>query len=199
MHILDDEGIEMDKYKYTGVEVVRSTMPAAIKPYVKDIIETMLSTQDITKTNKVLNEAYKTFKSLPVEDIAFVSGIKNYEKYASGCDGFKTAKGMPGHAKAAYYHNLLLKKFNIENEYEPIGSGDKVRYFYVERPNAYNIGNVAYKYYYPDQFKKIFHIDYEKMFEKIIFSAIERFYVNVNWSVQKPGSLTQTNLFDLLS
>lgn len=199
MHILDDEGIEMDKYKYTGVEVVRSTMPAAIKPYVKNIIETMLSTQDITKTNNVLNEAYKTFKSLPVEDIAFVSGIKNYEKYASECDGFKTAKGMPGHAKAAYYHNLLLKKFNIENEYESISSGDKVRYFYVEKPNAYNIGNVAYKYYYPDQFKKVFHIDYEKMFEKIIFSAIERFYVNVNWSVQKPGSLTQTNLFDLLS
>lgn len=199
MHILDDEGIEMDKYKYTGVEVVRSTMPAAIKPYVKNIIETMLSTQDITKTNNVLNEAYKTFKSLPVEDIAFVSGIKNYEKYASECDGFKTGKGMPGHAKAAYYHNILLKKFNIENEYESIGSGDKVRYFYVEKPNAYNIGNVAYKYYYPDQFKEVFHIDYEKMFEKIIFSAIERFYENVNWSVQKPGSLTQTNLFDLLS
>jgi hypothetical protein len=58
---------------------------------------------------------------------------------------------------------------------------------------------VAYKYYYPDQFKEVFHIDYEKMFEKIIFSAIERFYENVNWSVQKPGSLTQTNLFDLLS
>lgn len=199
MHILDDEGIEMDKYKYTGVEVVRSTMPAAIKPYVKNIIETMLSTQDITKTNNVLNEAYKTFKSLPVEDIAFVSGIKNYEKYAAECDGFKTGKGMPGHAKAAYYHNILLKKFNIENEYESIGSGDKVRYFYVEKPNAYNIGNVAYKYYYPDQFKEVFHIDYEKMFEKIIFSAIERFYENVNWSVQKPGSLTQTNLFDLLS
>ena len=39
MHILDDEGIPMDKYKYTGVEVVRSTMPDAIKPYVKGVID----------------------------------------------------------------------------------------------------------------------------------------------------------------
>lgn len=199
MHILDDEGIAMDKYKYTGVEVVRSTMPAAIKPYVKGIIETMLSTQSVTKTNKLLNEAYNTFKSLPVEDIAFVSGISNYAKYATECDGFTTAKGMPQHVKAAYYHNTLLKKFNIENEYESIGSGDKVRYFYIEKPNAYNLGSIAYKYYYPDQFKQMFHIDYEKMFDKIIFSAIERFYANVNWAIQKPGSLTQTNLLDLLS
>lgn len=199
LHILDDEGIPMDKYKYTGVEVVRSTMPAAIKPYVKKIIETMLSTQDITQTNNILNETYKIFKDLPIEDIAFVSGIKGYEKYATDCDGFKTTKGMPNHVKAAYYHNLLLKKFKIDKEYEEISSGDKVRYFYVQKPNPYNLSNIAYKYYYPKEFEKAFNLDYEMMFEKIVFNAIQRFYENVKWAVQKPGSLTQTNLFELLS
>jgi len=199
MHVLDDEGIAMDKYKYTGVEVVRSTMPAAIKPYVKNIIETMLSTRDINKTNSVLNEAYKIFKSLPIEDIAFVSGIKGYEKYATQCDGFTTCKGMPSHVKAAYYHNILLKKFNIDKEYEEIGSGDKVRFYYVQKPNPYNIGNVAYKYYLPDEFKDKLELDYELMFEKIIYSAIERFYDNVSWSIQRPGAAVQTDLFDLLS
>ena len=189
----------MDKYKYTGVDVVRSTMPAAVKPYVKNIIEIMLNTRDITKTNNVLNEAYKIFKDLPIEDIARVSGIKNYEKYASECEGFKTAKGMPNHVKSAYFHNTLLRRFNIENEYESIGSGDKVRYFYVQKPNAYNVDSIAYKYYYPDEFKKCFFVDYDKMFDKIIFSAIQPFYENVNWAVQKPGSLTQTNLLELLS
>jgi len=199
IHVLDDEGIAMDKYKYTGVEVVRSTMPDAIKPHVKSIIETMLSTQDINATNAILNETYKIFKDLPIEDVSFVSGIRGYEKYASQCDGFKTCKGMPNHVKAAYYHNLLLEKFNIANEYEEIGSGDKVRYFYVQKPNAYNLNNIAYKYYYPKEFLGKFSIDYEMMFEKIIFSAIERFYENVDWPVQKPGNAVQTNLFDLLS
>ena len=199
LHILDDEGIAMDKYKYTGVEVVRSTMPAAIKPYVKNIIETMLSTRDINKTNNVLNEAYKIFKNLPIEDIAFVSGIKGYEKYSTQCNDFTTCKGMPSHVKAAYYHNLLLKKFNIDKEYEEIGSGDKVRFYYVQKPNPYNIGNIAYKYYLPDAFKDKLKMDYELMFEKIIYSAIERFYENVSWSIQKPGAAVQTDLFDLLS
>jgi DNA polymerase elongation subunit (family B) len=199
IHVLDDEGIPTDKYKYTGVEVVRSTMPDAIKPHVKGIIETMLSTQSITETNAVLDKTYKIFKDLPVEDITFVSGLKGYEKYAGQCDGWKTAKGMPIHVKAAYYHNMLLKKFNIEKEYETISSGDKVRYFYLQQPNPYNLPSLAYKYYYPDEFKKIFHVDYDKMFEKNLYAVIERFYENVKWSIQKPGNAVQTNLFDLLS
>ena len=199
LHILDDEGIPMDKYKYTGVEVVRSTMPDAIKPHVKNIIETMLSTQSIAETNKALDNVYKIFKDLPVEDITFVSGIKGYERYAGQCDGYKTAKGMPIHVKAAYFHNLILKRLGVENKYETISSGDKVRYFYVEHPNPYNLSCIAYKYYYPEEFKKIFHADYDKMFEKILYNVIERFYDNVNWTPQKPGSAVQTNLFELLS
>ena len=199
IHVLDDEGIPMNKYKYTGVEVVRSTMPDAIKPYVKRIIETMLSTCNSTETNAVLNETYKKFKELPIEDIAFVSGIKGYEKYSTQCNEFTTCKGMPAHVKAAYYHNLLLKKFDIDKEYEEISSGDKVRFFYVQKPNPYNINNVAFKYYLPDEFRANLKMDYELMFEKIIYSAIERFYDNVSWPIQKPGSAVKTNLFDLLS
>lgn len=199
LHILDDEGIPCDKFKYTGVEVVRSTMPNAIKPYVKKIIETMLLTQNISETNLVLNETYNIFKKLSVEDITFVSGIKGYEKYAGMCDDFAIAKGMPCHVKAAYMHNMLLDRFNISTKYEKISSGDKVRYFYVRKPNPYNISAIAYKYYYPEEFKKIFEPDYETMFENHIFSVIERFYNNVNWVAQKPGSLVQTNLFELLT
>ncbi len=199
LHILDDEGIPCDKFKYTGVEVVRSTMPSAIKPYVKKIIETMLTTQNVGSTNQILNETYDIFKKLSVEDITFVSGIKGYEKYAGQCDDFTTAKGMPLHVKAAYMHNLLLQKFNITTKYEKISSGDKVRFFYVKEPNKYNISAIAYKYYYPEEFSKIFEPDYDTMFEKHIFSVIDRFYQNVNWIAQKPGNLVQTNLFDLLA
>ena len=199
IHVLDDEGIPMDKYKYTGVEVVRSTMPDAIKPHVKNIIETMLKTQSISETNKALDTTYKIFKDLPVEDITFVSGLKGYEKYAAQCDGWKTAKGMPIHAKAAYYHNMILKKLGIENKYETISSGDKVRYFYVQQPNPYNLSSIAYKYYYPEEFKKIFHADVDKMFEKNLYAVIERFYDNVKWTPKQPGAAVQCDLFDLLS
>ena len=206
LHILDDEGIKVNKFKYTGVEVVRTTMPKPVKPYVKKIIETMLMTKDFNSTNTVLNEAYDIFKSLPIEDIAFVMGISqfktdrrdDYGNIIESCDGFKTYKGMPIHVKSAYYHNLLLQRNNLTNKYEEITAGDKVRYFYVKQPNKYGIKSFAYKYVFPTELKDSIHPDIEMMFDKIIYSVIERLYESVNWKPRKPGELVQTDLFELL-
>jgi DNA polymerase elongation subunit (family B) len=198
LHTLDVEGIPGKKFKYTGVEVVRTTMPAPIKPYVKKIIETMLLTKDYNATNKIFNETYEIFKKLPLEDIAFVMGVKGYEKYANRCNGFESVKGMPKHVKAAYYHNILLDRFGIERKYEKMASGDKVRFFEVKKPNSFGLSVIGYKYYYPKEFQSLFEIDYEKMFEKIIYSVIERFYEAVQWTVKKPGNDAQIDLFDLL-
>jgi DNA polymerase elongation subunit (family B) len=198
LHVLDDEGIPVDKYKYTGVEVVRSTIPAPIKPYIKQIIETMMSTESRSETNEVFLKAYDIFKDLPVEDYSFVMGISDYEKYAHRCNGFVTAKGMPAHVKAAYHYNMLLEKLGLSGIYETIDTGDKVRFFYVTQPNKYGINAIAYKYYYPKEFKSVFEPDKEKMFEKIIYSIIERFYESVDWKLSKPSAQVQTDLFDLL-
>ena len=199
IHILDEEGIPTEKFKYTGVEIARTTMPAPIKPLAKKIVETMLLTQDQQKTGEVIEKAYELFKTLPIGDISFVTGLKGYEKYSHRCDGFKTVKSMPLHVKAAYMHNLLLNHFNIDKKYEKIGSGDKIRYFYVKQPNKYNINAIAYKYYYPEEFTKIFEPDHDLMFEKIIYSAVERFYDAVSWTPKKPGEALQCDLFSLLN
>tara|TARA_R100001079_G_scaffold108320_1_gene78571 strand:- start:459 stop:3026 length:2568 start_codon:yes stop_codon:yes gene_type:complete len=199
MHILDDEGIKENKFKYTGVEVVRTTMPNAIKPYAKKIIETMLSTQSLKETNSILNETYEVFKSLSPEELAFVMGVKGYEKYASQSNEFNTCKGMPIHVKSAYYYNELLDKLNTGNKYESISTGDKVRYMYVEQPNKFGLDSIGFKYEYPEEFNSIFKPDYDKMFEKILFQAIERFYENVNWTIRKPSENVQVELFDLFA
>ena len=198
LHVLDDEGIAANDFKYVGVEVKRTTMPPSLKPLVKNIIETMMLTQNQQKTNHVVGDVYDKFIKLSVEDIAEVSGIRGLERYTTLCDGFKTAKGMPHHVKAAYYYNELIKRLDIEKKYEKIQSGDKIRHMAVKMPNRFGIKKIAYKYYYPEEFKQIFQPDYEAMFEKIVYSIVERFYENVNWTPSKPGELIQCDLFDLL-
>lgn len=197
LHVLDDEGIACDKFKYTGVEVVRTTMPNAIKPYAKKIIETMLTTKSQADTNKVLNETYEIFKGLSIQDVAFVMGLKGYEKYAVKCSDFETTKSMPLHVKSSYYYNLLLDKLKLDKKYEKLSSGEKVRYLYVETPNKYMIESIAFKNEFPEEFTQYFKIDYDKMFDKILFQAIERFYEAVNWRIRKPKDNVQTELFDL--
>ena len=197
LHILDDEGLKVNKFKYTGVEVVRTTMPNAIKPYAKQIIETMLMSQSLKKTNDILTEAYNAFKGLPAEDIAFVMGIKGYEKYASKCTDFSIASRTPIHVKAAYLHNHINKLLNISTKYEEINSGDKIRYVYVQTPNKYGIDVIGFKYTFPEEYINILKIDYEKMFEKILYSSIERFYDSVSWQIRKPSDNVTCELFDL--
>ena len=206
LHVLDDEGIPVNKFKYTGVEVVRTTMPNPIKPHVKGIIEKMLLTKSYTETNKAVNDLYNRFVELPLEDIAFVMGISEYKtkkKDETGsivdeCEGFKTYKGMPIHVKGSYYYNLILQKLGLNNKYESISSGDKVRYFYVKQPNKYGVKSFAYKYYFPTELKDIILPDKEMMFDKIVYSVIERMYEAVNWVPRKPNEIVQTDLFDLL-
>ena len=199
LHILDDEGIKVNKFKYTGVEVVRTTMPNAIKPYAKQIIETMLMSQSLKQTNDILTSAYNAFKNLPAEDIAFVMGIKGYEKYAPKCKDFNIATRTPIHVKAAYLHNHINKMLNISSKYEEINSGDKIRYVYVQKPNKYQIDVIGFKYTFPEEYIGLLKIDYELMFEKILYSSIERFYDSVSWQIRKPSDNVTCELFDLFS
>tara|TARA_R110000772_G_scaffold111211_1_gene215020 strand:+ start:17 stop:1153 length:1137 start_codon:yes stop_codon:yes gene_type:complete len=199
MHILDDEGIKDPKFKYKGVEVVRTTMPNAIKPYAKDIINTMLSTKSLSETNKLLNKAYDEFIKLPAEEMSFVMGIGDYDGAAAKCSGFNIGKGVPIHAKAAYLHNQFNNKFGIDNKYESIGTGDKIRYFYVEQPNRYGVNVIGFKYDLPEEYKDVFLIDYDLMFEKIFFNSIKRLYDSVKWKSRKPSENVTSELFDLFS
>jgi DNA polymerase elongation subunit (family B) len=197
LHILDNNGIKCDKFKYTGVEVVRTTMPDSIKPYAKKIIETMFNTKSLKETNLILNETYNKFKSLAPEEVAFVMGIKGYEKYASKCKEFNIAKRTPIHVKSAYYHNYIMSNIIKSNKVEEITSGDKIRYVYLETPNKYGIECIGFKYNYPQEFKNLFKINYDKMFEKVLFDSIKRFYEAVSWQIRKPSENVKTDLFEL--
>ena len=199
IHLLNNKGIPCNKFKYVGVEMVKTTMPTAIKPYAKKIVETMLMTRDKVQADKVFNEAYDTFKQLKVEEVARVMGITNYTKYADNCSEFQIVKRMPLHVKAAYFHNLLLKKLGISHKYEMITSGDKIKYITLRVPNRYGIKIIGYKYYYPSEFKTIFEPDYEKMFSTLMFEVIQRFYQAVGWQLKSPSMNTQTDLFALFS
>lgn len=199
MHILDDEDVKVNKFKYTGVEVVRTTMPDPVKPYVKNIIETMLMKRSQPDTDKAVKQAYDVFVSLPVEDISFVVGLSSFDEYVRKCSGFQTCKGMPVHAKAGYYYNNILKDLSIDTEYEPVNTGDKIRWMYVHPANKYGVSVIGFKDELPAQMKDLFKVDYEKMFNKIVFSVVERFYKRVNWIARKPNEQIKTDLFDIFA
>lgn len=197
LHVLDEEGVEINKTKYKGVDVVKTTMPKAIKPHVKDTIETMIATQSLFKTNEKFLESYEVFKELGPDKIYKNSGINNYEKYSKMCSGFTTGKGIPGHVKAAYFHDRVIEDLKLESKYEKFKSGDKVKSVYLKTPNKYGIDVIGFKGKYPKEFYDIFEIDFEKMFGKILYAPIERFFEAVNWVLRKPNENVKVELEDI--
>lgn len=199
LHILDEEGLACNDWKYTGIDIVNTRMPKEIKPHVEKIIQTMILTKSKTATNQKFKEAYDKFVEMEVEKISLTVGIRNLEKYSALCKDNITVKGMPCHVKAAYFYNRLIKEFKIENKYEKIFSGDKIKYFYVNMPNSYNLEAIAFKNRYPKEFNELFSLDIEKMFDKDVYKCIERFYSVMKWEIYKPTNQFKVDLDELFS
>lgn len=202
LHILDDEGIPVDKFKYKGVSVVRTTMPKVLKPYVKKIIEIMVTTQSMAETNKAFIEAYEIFKGLDVESIYQNCTMNQYEKHKPRMNGYVLTKGLPSipnHVGAAHFHDTLVDELGLSNKYPKFKSGDKVKKVYLKTPNRYGISVIGYKGKYPVEFSEIFEIDYELMFGKLLYNAIDTFYKSVNWKLRKPNENLKIELEDFFS
>jgi len=194
LHVIDEEGVPCDKTKYTGIEVVRSTMTKEVKEFNKNIIETMLKTRDPSQTNIIMDKIYEQFQTKPENELSFVVGIKNYEKYADSCNELTTVKGMPVHVKAAYYYNYFIKKMGLGKKYEKITSGDKIQYYYVQQPNKYALTVMAFKNRMPEEFKDEFPMDKEKQFEKLVSETMRKLFEPVGWQIREPGQMNYANL-----
>jgi len=199
LHVIDEEGVPCDKTKYTGIEVVRSTMTKQVKEFNKKIIETMIQTRDPSQTNIILEKIYEDFQTKDEKNLSFVVGIKNYEKYSDSCNELMTVKGMPVHVKAAYYYNYFLKKQSLLKKHETITSGDKIQYYYVQQPNQFAISVMGFKNRLPDEIKELFPMDKEKQFEKLVLETMRKIFEPVGWEIREPGKMNYANLELLFS
>jgi DNA polymerase elongation subunit (family B) len=200
LHVLELEGVTPDKpFKYTGVEVVRSSFSEPVKKLIKNVIESAILSQNKKDSDKILKEAYEDFKKLPIFDICFRSNISDIVKYEKRItDDGKTGKGTPVHTKGAIRYNKMIKEFGLESKYEKIGSGTKMKWFYPAK-NVYNFDSMAYLDNFPSEFEEIFKVDYKKMFEKIVLPPIERLYDCIGWNLPNIVQETYTDLFDFFS
>ena len=107
-----------------------------------------------------------------------------------------TEKGTPRHCKASIYYNHLIEQLGLVSKYAKIKSGDKIRFFDAEK-NKYGIDCVAFNGEYPAEFN--IKVDYKKMFQKIVFAAVERLYDALGWRVVDLEEEPVNDLLTMLS
>jgi hypothetical protein len=195
LNIRDEDDKKVDKFKYTGVEVVKTSTPKKVKPLIKNTIETIIKKGDKQIIENLLLEIYHTYETYTCEDIAIPVSLNGYEKYFAKSEGFKMAKHTPIHVKSAIYHNLLLNKLGIDKKSETLKSGNKIKYMYV-LPNQYNIETIAFLNTYPPEIRQIIQPNMKLMFEKTVLNPIQRILTAINWEIKNPLLEEKVNLLE---
>jgi DNA polymerase I/DNA polymerase-2 len=194
LHVLDEEGVPTDKFKFVGVELVRSTIPKKVKAFIESVTKTSLLTQDVKKANDSYRQSYDLFCKLETDDIALRSSINNLDEYAQGASLQKFKKGTPSHVKGAIAYNILIDQHSLTDKFEKIQAGQKIKKIYCTR-NKYGLDAVSYPTTLPEEFD--LSVDWDRMFNKLVTQPIESLYEAIGWSLPTIGKEIQTDLFDM--
>jgi len=195
LHVRNDEGIPVDKWKCTGVDIKRNELPGKIKDSLKHIMFTSLVDRWTAGDYAgEIKEVWHKFNELTADDIAFNKGYTTEKK----SNGFlKAEKGSLIHARGAIYHNHIIENLKLEDQYDKIQVGDKIRFARVLKTNVYGIDVIAWKDEWPPEFDEIFTIDYQMMFEKVVLAPLKRIIEINNWSRMHPANEVETDIMNL--
>jgi len=188
MNVYDNEGVRYNEpdLKVMGLEMIKSSTPAAVREKMKESIYIMISgtEQDM---HKFIADFRKYFRQLPPEDISFPRGINGLSKYSDAATLYKS--GTPIHVKGAIIYNHNLEKFNLTKKYPKIQEGEKIKFSYLLMPNPFKDTVISYPARLPKEFDINRYIDYDTQFEKTFLEPIKVILDCMNWSTEQQSTL----------
>jgi len=188
LNIYNNEGVQYKepKMKVMGLEMIKSSTPAAIREKMRESIKIMMqgTEEDI---HTFIADFKETFKQLPPEDISFPRGMNGLKEYSDSVSLYK--KGTPIHVKGAILYNTRLKALKLEKKYPLIQEGEKIKFTYLKMPNPIKDTVISYPSRLPQEFGLQDFIDYDVQFSKAFLEPIKVVLDCMGWSTEKINTL----------
>jgi len=188
LNIYNNEGVQYKepKMKVMGLEMIKSSTPAAIREKMRESIKIMMqgTEEDI---HAFIADFKETFKQLPPEDISFPRGMNGLKEYSDSVSLYK--KGTPIHVKGAILYNARLKALKLEKKYPLIQEGEKIKFTYLKMPNPIKDTVISYPSRLPQEFGLQEFIDYDVQFSKAFLEPIKVVLDCMGWSTEKINTL----------
>lgn len=180
--VIDDEGTTYDepKLKVKGMEIVRSSTPSFCRDKIKNIVNLMIDTMDKKLIMEEIRKIRKEFLEEDLINISFPRGVKAIKKWLNGT---KLISGCPIHVRAAINYNKLLKEYGLEDNYDEIQEGTKIKFVYIKEDNSSIRGQniLGFPDVLPPEYGLDEFIDMDLQFEKSFMSPIQTLCEAVSW------------------
>lgn len=83
-HVYNDEGLDVNKWSYTGVDIKKNELPESIKKLLGECAEGLIEYNwDNNKFQDKIKEIYDIFETMPIKNIAYIKNL-NTPKESTG-------------------------------------------------------------------------------------------------------------------
>jgi DNA polymerase elongation subunit (family B) len=188
LNVYNNEGVQYaePKIKVMGLEMIKSSTPAAIRERMKDAIKLMMTGNE-SDVQSFISKFRSEFKQLPPEDISFPRGLNGLRTYSDSVTMYK--KGTPIHVRGAILYNYHLKEMGLDKKYPMIQEGEKLKFTYLKLPNHFKEDVISYPSRIPPEFGLDNYIDYDLQFDKAFLEPIKVILDCMGWKSEKGNSL----------
>jgi hypothetical protein len=172
----------------TGIEAIKSSTPSSCRDAIKEALNIIMNKDEKTLQTYVA-DFRDNFKQMPFYEIAAPRGVSNVDDYTIKNSSTLFKMGTPINAKGAILYNHLIKRLGLEDKYELIGNGDKIRYCYLRSPNPHGVNVIACPGDMPKEFKLERYLNYDLQFEKSFLSPMEIILNAIGWNYEQRATL----------
>jgi DNA polymerase elongation subunit (family B) len=188
LNVWDSEGVRYDhpELKVMGLESVKSSTPAICVDALNHCYRLALEGNE-KDVHAFISKFKEDWHKRPFEDIAKTTGLSDVGKYKHPDTLY--VKGTPIHVRGSIVYNDLLVKHGLENTYETIKNGDKVKFCYMTTPNPIDSDVISIIDYFPSEFGLGDYIDYKTQYKKTFENPILSILNLVGMSTKKVNRL----------
>jgi DNA polymerase elongation subunit (family B) len=188
LNVWDNEGVRYakPKLKIMGIEAIKSSTPAPCREAMEELFQILINGTEL-ETQQFILEFRNRFDALPVEEKAFPRGVSSLKQYADSKTIYK--KSTPINSRAALMYNHLLKQHGLENKYEMIKEGEKIKYIHLDPKNPTREDVIGFSEVLPPEFGLHRYVDNQKQFEKSFLDPAKIILDSIGWRAEEEASL----------
>ena len=189
LRVHNNEGVQYakPKLKVMGLEMIKSSTPAACKEKLWEAIDIIFN-KDQAAVIKFIDEFRIEFKKQDPVNIAFPRGVNGLKTYG-GKNGAIFEKGTPIHVRGSLVYNNLLRKHKLEKKYELIKEGEKIKFIYLKEPNTIQSNIISFPNEIPKELDIHKYIDYNTQYEKSFVEPLKIILDSIGWKTEEVSSL----------